>query len=164
VTTGNRRRVFTHRIVFAEKSDADDNVKSSKMEAKEEMSEDEKWALKGDSCPLCKMALASPCIAEFKVFDTCLEKLKEKYGDEKPPDEEGMECFSGFHACMFANLAFFKNYVEQQEAAAEAGQEHQEKEEKEAGAFSSGEEQPEKQEDRAVTVTSEEQKKSLSVS
>jgi hypothetical protein len=27
-----------------------------------------------------------------------------------------MECFSGFHACMFANMEFFKKYVEDREA------------------------------------------------
>lgn len=114
------------RIAFADiTTDSKDKHKVTEFpvqDEKESMTEDEKWALKGEQCPLCKMALASPCIEEFKVFDTCLEKLKAKYGDEKHPDEEGMECFSGFHACMFANLEFFKAYVEEQEAQqAEAG-------------------------------------------
>ena len=112
-----RSPVFTHRIVLADKDETKINEVTATPERDDkELSEDEKWALKGESCPLCKMALASPCVAEFKVFDTCLEKLKEKYGEEKPPDEEGMECFSGFHACMFANMEFFKKYVEDREA------------------------------------------------
>lgn len=111
------------RLVFSDQPEKNTNDVSSKTtelstksNEEKEMTEEEKWALKGEQCPLCKMALASPCIAEFKVFDSCLEKLKAKYGDEKYPDDEGMECFSGFHACMFANLEFFKKYVEEREA------------------------------------------------
>lgn len=130
--------IFSHKIVFADKgSHSQENgpvntTEEKEIETEKVMTEEEKWALKGEQCPLCKMALASPCIAEFKVFDTCLEKLKVKYGDEKPPDDEGMECFSGFHACMFANLEFFKTYVEEKEA-------EEKEEEKEGSSGSTGE-------------------------
>ena len=73
-----------------------------------EMSEDEKWALKAQQCQMCRMALASPCKSEFKFFDTCLEKLRVKHRGRNGTDEEGMDCISNFHACMFANPQYFK--------------------------------------------------------
>ena len=82
-------------------------------DSNKEMIDEEKWKMKAEQCPLCKMALSSPCIKEFKEFDICLDKLKEKYGDKKAPDEEGMKCFSRFHDCMFANMEFFQQYVEE---------------------------------------------------
>jgi hypothetical protein len=138
----NSYPIFTHRIVFADKTEPkhDNHTKSNDVK-ENKMTDDEKWAEKGENCPLCKMALASPCVNEFKVFDTCLEKLREKYGDEKPPDDEGMECFSGFHACMFANMEFFKNYVEAREAEQSEQNEQSEQEEQEASSGDSSSEE-----------------------
>lgn len=115
-------------VVFADKAKEEPSPPTDHVD-----NEEEKWAKKAEQCPLCKMALSSPCVNVFKEFDRCLDKLNEKYKGEKYPDEEGMECFSKFHQCMMDNIEFFKKYMEQQEAASkkeEDGEEEKEIKEK----------------------------------